>query len=534
MPGRLSAAAELAVRSPWRARPRQTLSTGQTCPFGRRFPADFIPGGQGVLHSRPMNTQHPLPAHVVRYVAPPTIARFMRSRALYRGIMGPVGSGKSSACSVELMAKALAQSPDHTGQRRTRFAVVRNTYRELKDTTLKTWLSWFPEEDFGPFGSTDMTHRLDLALADGTRLLAEVLFRALDKPQDVKKLLSLELTGAWVNEARELPLSLVEALGDRVERFPSAREGGCTWAGVILDTNPPDTDHWWHRLAEEDRPNNWSFFLQPGGLIEHDGAFRHNPQAENLDNLPEDFYLRRMAGKNARHIRVYYCGRYGFVQDGMPVYPEFDETRHVAAQILDPVQGLPLYVGLDFGLTPAAALAQRLPDGRWRYLDELVTQNMGMVRFAALLNDLLRSRYPGLTPVIWGDPAGMARAQTDERTPYDILRANGLHARPTHTNDPLLRREAMAAALARSIDELPGLSLSPRCTTLIRGMAGAWRYRRLAVAGLERYDETPEKNRFSHICEAAQYLLVGAGEGHKLLTPEGPAKNRQAKALTGR
>ena len=534
MRGRLSAAPGLAARRPVPQRLRRTLSTGQTCPFGGQSPADFIPGAKSVLHSPPMNTQHSLPAHVVRYAAPPTIARFMRSRALYRGIMGPVGSGKSSACSVELMAKALAQAPDQTGQRRTRFAVVRNTYRELKDTTLKTWLSWFPEEDFGPFGTTDMTHRLDLALADGTRLLAEVLFRALDKPQDVKKLLSLELTGAWVNEARELPLSLVEALGDRVERFPSAREGGCTWAGVILDTNPPDTDHWWHRLAEEDRPRNWDFFRQPGGLIEHNGAFFHNPQAENLDNLPGDFYLRRMAGKHARHIRVYYCGRYGFVQDGMPVYPEFDEARDVAQNELETISGLPLYVGLDFGLTPAAALAQKLPDGRWRYLDELVTQNMGMVRFAALLNDLLRSRYPGLTPVIWGDPAGMARAQTDERTPYDILRANGLHARPTNTNDPLLRREAMAAALARSIDELPGLSLSPRCTTLIRGMAGAWRYRRLAVAGHERYDETPEKSRFSHICEAAQYLLVGAGEGQRLLTPEGPAKDRQAKALTGR
>ncbi len=469
----------------------------------------------------------------IRYVPPPTVARFMASRALYRGLMGPVGSGKSSACSVELMAKALAQAPDAGGLRRTRFAVVRNTYRELKDTTLKTWLSWFPEDEFGPFGLTDMTHRLDLGLEDGTRLRAEVLFRALDKPQDVKKLLSLELTGAWVNEARELPLSLVEALGDRVERFPSAREGGCSWAGVILDTNPPDTDHWWHRLAEEARPAGWDFFRQPGGLVEVGGVFRPNPRAENLEHLPGDFYLRRMAGKSPRHVRVYYCGRYGFVQDGMPVYPEFDEARHVSLAPLDPVDGLPLYVGLDFGLTPAAALAQRLADGRWRYLDELVTENMGMVRFAALLRDLLRTRYPGLKPVIWGDPAGMARAQTDERTPYDILRAGGLSARPTSTNDPLLRREAMAAALSRDIGGQPGLTLSPRCATLIRGMAGAWRYRRLLVSGQDRYDESPEKNRFSHVCEAAQYLLLGAGEDRRLLVPEGPVRPRQAKAVSG-
>jgi len=159
---------------------------------------------------------------------------------------------------------------------------------------------------------------------------------------------------------------------------------------------------------------------------------------------------------------------------------------------------------------------------------------MGMVRFAALLHDLLRTSYPGLKPVIWGDPAGMARAQTDERTPYDILRAGGLSARPTDTNDPLLRREAMAAALSRGIDGAPGLLLSPRCATLIRGMAGAWRYRRLLVSGQDRYDESPEKNRFSHVCEAAQYLLLGAGEGRRLLAPEGPARQRQARAVNGR
>lgn len=467
----------------------------------------------------------------LRYAPPPTIARFMASRALFRGLMGPVGSGKSSACSVELMAKAVAQAPDAAGFRRTRFAIVRNTYRELKDTTLKTWLSWFPEDGFGPFGHSDMAHRLDLPLTDGTRLRTEILFRALDKPRDVKKLLSLELTGAWVNEARELPLTLVEALGDRVERFPSGREGGCSWAGVILDTNPPDTDHWWRRLAEEERPDSWDFFAQPGGLVERNGRFLPNPLAENLDHLPKDFYLRRMKGKHPRHVRVYYCGRYGSAEDGMPVYPEFDDAVHVARRVLDPAPGLTLFIGLDFGLTPAAALAQRLPDGRWRYLDELVTRNMGVARFAALLLDLLRTRYPGLATEIWGDPAGMARAQTDERTPYDILRASGLAARPTHTNDPVLRREVVAAALSRRIDGLPGLTLSPRCSTLAKGMAGAWRYRRLAVSGQERYEDSPEKGPFSHVCEAAQYLLLGAGEDLRLRTPCAPGAPRQARAL---
>ncbi|MHC1699967.1 MAG: hypothetical protein AB9900_03175 [Humidesulfovibrio sp.] len=473
------------------------------------------------------------PAEIFRlhYKAPPTIARFMQSPALYRGLMGPVGSGKSSGCCLELMARAFAQTPGPDGVRRSRMAVLRNTYRELKDTTVRTWLSWFPEEAFGPFSLTDLRHGVRLARANGERIELDVLFRALDRPRDVKKLLSLDLTGAWINEAREMPLGIVEALGDRVERYPAARDGGSAWAGVIMDTNPPDSDHWWYRLAEETRPEGWAFFRQPGGLLEHGGVFAPNPRAENLEHLPPDFYPRRQAGKTPAHVRVYYCAQYGFVQDGLPVYPEFSDARHVARTDLAPVAGLPLCVGLDFGLTPAAVIGQRLTTGRWQFLDELVSRDMGMVRFAGLLGELLRNHYGDHKTEIWGDPAGMARAQTDERTPFDILRACGLPARPAPSNDPLLRREAVAAALARDIDGLPGLLLSPRCATLRKGMAGAWHYRRLQVAGEARFVDTPDKNSFSHVCEAAQYLMLGAGEGRRLLTPDQPDRPRQGRSV---
>ncbi|MCL5460110.1 hypothetical protein M3M33_15845, partial [Loigolactobacillus coryniformis] len=55
---------------------------------------------------------------------------------------------------------------------------------------------------------------------------AEVLFRALDNPDDQSRLLSLELTGGWVNEAREIPGEIITALRSRLGRYPSANEGG--------------------------------------------------------------------------------------------------------------------------------------------------------------------------------------------------------------------------------------------------------------------------------------------------------------------
>ena len=130
------------------------------------------------------------------------------------------------------MRRAVQQKPAKDGKRHSRWAVIRNTYRELKDTTLNTWLFCFPEDDYGVFAQGDMAHRIIRADLD-----MEVLFRALDRPQDISKLLSLELTGAWVNEARELPKGVIDTLGDRVGRFPAVVEGGCTWSGVFMDTN---------------------------------------------------------------------------------------------------------------------------------------------------------------------------------------------------------------------------------------------------------------------------------------------------------
>ena len=459
------------------------------------------------------------------YRAAPTLKAFHESSDFYRGINGPVGSGKSTAMCMEIMRRAHEQAPGPDGLRRTRFAVVRNTYRELRDTTLKTWFDWFPAHVFGPLVEGAVAHRIRVG-----DVAAEILFRALDKAQDVAKVLSLELTGAWVNEAREVPKGIIDALGDRVGRYPALKDGGCTWRGVIMDTNAPDEDHWWYRLAEEERPQGWRFFHQPGGLIETaPGVFAPNGQAENLANLEPGYYETRAAGKSLDHIRVYYCGRYGFVREGKPVFPEYRDEVHCAAEPISPVADWPLYVGLDFGLTPAAIFAQRTPTGAWRWLDEVVTEDMGAVRFAEVLGAKLRGEYGEFTAEIFGDPSGDSRAQTDERTVFDILNVNGIPARPAPSNDPVLRREAVASSLNRMIEGEPGFTISPTAKVTRRGLGGGYCYKRVRVAGDERFHDKPDKNRYSHPVEAGEYAMLGAGEGHAVIKPRRDTRTRRAK-----
>ena len=471
-------------------------------------------------------------ARQIVYDASPTLSTFHRSDAFMRGVRGPVGSGKSTGMCWEIMRRAREQKPSPDGKRRSRWVVVRNTYRELKDTTLRTWLDWFPEVHTGSFHHGDMVHHIQIDDLD-----MEVMFRALDRPDDAKKVLSLELTGAWVNEAREIPKGIIDALGDRTGRYPSRRDGGCTWRGVMMDTNSPDDDHWWFRLAEEERPRGWKFFSQPPGLIEVDGEWRTNSEAENLANLEPDYYETRAAGKSRDYVLIYYCADYGFVQEGKPVYPEYVDGVHCSPDILKPIPDRPIYIGIDFGLTPAAVFGQTTASGQWRWIDELVTEDIGAVRFAELMGPMLRNRYAGFKFEIFGDPAGDQRAQTDETTPFQILNSRNIPALAAPTNDLIMRREVVAAALRRMVDGRPGLLVSPRCKVVRKGMAGGYAYKRMQVVGEERFHDKPVKNRFSHPCEAAQYMMLGAGEGLTLLSPpkqkEDPYSRRPRRSRGG-
>jgi len=232
----------------------------------------------------------------VKYTAPPTLAAFLDSNAFVRCVMGPVGSGKSSSCVLEILRRAKEQRKSPDGIRRTRFAVIRNTYGQLRDTTRKTFEEWIPA-DLGKWNEQQFSFRMRFSDVD-----CEILFRALDRPEDVKKLLSLDLTGAYVNEAREISQYVFEVLQTRVGRFPSKVQGGASWFGIWMDSNPWHTGHWCHKLfssSDLDVRRQFRLYRQPGG---------RSASAENFSNLPTDYYQRLCIGKDSDWIRVYVDG----------------------------------------------------------------------------------------------------------------------------------------------------------------------------------------------------------------------------------
>lgn len=455
---------------------------------------------------------------VLRYEpAGPVLKTFHESDAFVRGILGPVGSGKSTACVVEVLRRARQQEPGPDGVRRVRVAVIRNTFPELTTTTVKTWEQWIPRE-YGRFrNESPIVHHVLAGDLD-----MEVLFLALDVEGDVRKLLSLEITFSWINEAREIARSIVDVLTTRVGRFPAARDGGCTWSGIIMDTNAPDTEHWWYKLAEEQRPSGWAFFRQPSGLSEAAENLHNLNQTTATAKLPTDdpqrrsrgraYYERLAAGKSEDWLRVYAHGEYGLSFDGKAVFPEYSDTAHVARERLVATKGQAVQVGIDFGLTPAAVFLQRDIRGRWLVVAELVAEDMGIENFARLIKSEIAQRFADCPVNITADPAGMQRSQVDERTPIQLLNTQQLFTTAAPTNDLLVRLEAVRRLLSRLVDGRPALLLSPSCTTLRKGLAGGYCYRRMRVSGTERFHDVPDKNTFSHVADALQYALLGGGE----------------------
>ncbi len=497
----------------------------------------------------------------ILYTASKTICAFMASDDFVRLLVGPVGSGKTTGCEVEVVRRAIETPPCPDGVRRSRWGVIRNTYPELRDTTMKTWDEWVPSPHFGRWRVSEHTFDLHFETDAGT-VRAEVMFRALDRPEDVAKLLSMELTGCFFNEWREIPRPVTDLMQTRVGRYPRKADVPRYWTGIFGDTNPPDTDHYLYRVFEEERPPGHRVFRQPGGA---------SPEAENLDNLdscwdptPDDltwpahalglpvsdprvraehrlaqrwmialghheepcrcYYVKLAHGKNRDFVRVYRDGEYGYVQEGKPVWPEFVDSVHVPQEEI-PVRAGKVIIGNDYGLTPAAVWVQRDPrDGQYQVVREFVSDRMGATGFGAEQARICKTEFRDSTFEGWGDPAGLAGSSIDEReTPIDVVAAQGVPMSAAPTNDFTVRRDAVGNLLGR-LTRLgrPALSISPRCRVLRKGMAGGYCFRRLQVRGDDRFRDAPDKeNVYSHVCDALQYALVGAGEDPRRPVPPG-------------
>jgi hypothetical protein len=460
---------------------------------------------------------------MINYTPPPVLRDFIKDyrpgELFYDWIVGPVGSGKTTGIFMKLIVMAKKQAPGPDGIRRTRAVIVRNTMPQLKDTTLSSWNYWFKHGQAGEWKETDKTFILRFGDVE-----CEVLFRPLDRPEDVARVLSLEVTFAIIDEFVEIPKQIVEALSARCGRYPSKVMGGATNWGMWGSSNPSTEDNWWfdhlhnaeiHVQPKEDvdaaraadallgrSDRNARYFLQPSGFDE---------DAENVENLPGGaaYYTNQAKGKSDAWVKQYLEACWGFSVAGKPVVPTFQPDLHLSKSPLLYNPHLPLVAGLDPGLGGSAFIfGQEDLDGRLIILGELVQSGFGVSRLVSeRLQPYLNRRFPDAQFIIAPDPAAGNRTGNDEKTAVDILKRRNFTVSIETNNRLPLRLDAIEHFTTRLVMGKPALLIDAKeCPVLVRALRGGWRFALDKNENIKNENAVPEKNPYSHPGDSFGYL----------------------------
>jgi hypothetical protein len=436
-----------------------------------------------------------------QYVYPPTIAAYTLCQKRLQFLFGPLGGGKTTGTLMKLLTLAHQQRANPNGVRKTRWAVVRNTRPQLRDSVLKTVFEWLPPNGKTiKWNETNMDLLLDMPLPDGTRVHCEMMFRALDDEKDARRLLSVEFTGGWLSEFREIPFTLLTDLLSRCGRYPSMSEGGADWYGVMGESNMCTKGSDWYDFLMVKRPDNCAVYIQPSALSD---------QAENTKYLKPDYYTMLLAGKPKNWIQAHVTCEFPDSLDGRAVWgSSYDYERHVAKEILVPFGQSPIIIGVDQGRSPAAVAVQMGSAGQVRVLRSTYASGMGMDRFAAeYLRPMCAEHFPGMPILCVIDPAGVRKSEVNDVSPKDVLESSGFRVIPAPTND-LDRR---INAVERQLVLHQGMIFSPAVPELISAVAADYRFRTKKNGDLE--DVPEKKHPISDLSDALQYAsLVASGD----------------------
>lgn len=455
------------------------------------------------------------------YTPVPSVTPYLLSDKFQSFIVGPVGSTKTTASLMKIPIEAKKMAPCVDGIRRSRCAVVRNTRQMLLDSTIKDFINLFPEGIAGDYSRTELKFTMKFDDVE-----CEILFRGLDDSNDVRRLLSLQLSFAMVDEVREINPDVFNALTGRLGRYPNGMlvphreewgvdEKGNPIQGCVDDngvqmkkvwgaTNPADADSFWEDYISNADPEKVHVTIQPSG---------RSPDADWVKHLPSNYYEDLMVGKSEDWISVYVDGEWGRSLSGKPVFRCFNPETHVAKEIPN-VLSSGLIIGVDAGLNPSATIGQIAYDGRLIIHDAITgnAEGMGAKRFIAeKLKPLLANKFPGLPSVVIIDPAAFQRAQTDERSVADIFKAEKFKVLPAKTNSIAARLAACEAFMTKTIGDKPALLVSPEASLLISAWKGKYKYK---INTKGETDDKPEKSHpWSDIADSAQYLCLHADGG---------------------
>lgn len=450
---------------------------------------------------------------------------YEQSRARVSTIVGPTGGGKTVSSAKKVLRVAQWQHPSpRDGIRKARVTCVTPTYRQAWNTVIPSYKAVMAplgvlDPRYGKFTGSKgdpADHVFDLRIPGLGQVHLEVLFRAINDLNLEEFVRGFETTAWWLPELDTLPKDLVGLAANRVGRYPAPADRPevaeeVAYAGVFGDANVPDIDSWFYEQfwLPANRKAHWHLFRQPSGL---------SADAENIDNLRKidpNYYRTMMADMERWAVRRFVECKPGYSRHGLPVHEDFDDERHVSKTTLEADPYLEVIIGVDGGGNtnmPGASLMQRSASARWRVLDEFAPDsNTSAQQLGAALRHKLNTRIRRARgAVIIIDPAAAIVSPLSPHTyAQQLSAASGIEVRLAPSQDPKLRRGGLKAVLQRFPGGQPDFLVDPSCSSLIRALAGGFRYNK---RDKDKGDLRPVKNQHSHVAESCEYGVLG-GEG---------------------
>lgn len=444
---------------------------------------------------------------------------------------GPGGSGKTVASCKKALVSAQRMMPvgmrDGKPLRRYVLGIWRQKYGNLWGATIPSWWEVFPKDLPGSTwtGASPRSAQHIIRFEDAFGIIEMIaMFEAFGESANPEDLLGKRFTDVYLNELTTFPEELVAYLADRVGRDP-APEVTKRAGRFFADCNAPDvTDFVYRDFFESPKPG-YVLYRQPGG---------RDPGAENP--AMGRAYYDNTAMVNAHrpwHVRRMVDNIPGMSRGADLIYPTYDDDRMASKTTIPVEPRLPVIVGIDGGLTPAAVYSQEMPDGQARWLAEVAMERAGMEELARSMLALEAWRFKDCEFVTDCDPAMLAGEEQDGVSlekgsdRQRLEKALGRKVTEARTNDPGVRWDAVRDKLNLNLGPgRPGFLLDPSCKVLRRGFLQTYQYRKTRGTN----DLTSVAKCFeSHPHDAGQYAALRYGTEAARKRRTDLIRERQAK-----
>lgn len=445
-----------------------------------------------------------------QFTPTPAQSKFIYSNSTYNLLMSSRGEGKSTSAVIAILVHAKRTPPENLP---VKWAVVRDTRRNLGLSTVQTIKEWLPEQVASFWrGKEDEPEACKIVL--NGQELADLHFFGCDSAKDLSYFQSFECDGVWIEEpAPAADISggvsgdVLAIAGTSIRRTSIPR--------VQVTMNPPHGDHWTAQiwgLPGATEPDWTPDEQEAVGRIRANSTVVVIPPGENiyLDQRSPGYRERNrdvlIAMGRSDLVNRLVHGKVGNVQVGEPVVPEFSSDYVVSA--CPPAKpGDKLLLGWDFWHHPAVTIFRPVPGG---YLDVLGAFQGNNVGVRQMLDRDIMPWFASNIPegVSWqhtGDPSGLTGDQSNshqsavkvviEKLPGQFIPG------PVSVDD---RRNPVHDVMNRMVMGRPWVRIDERYSApLVKALEGGWHYPKDASGTVVK--ERWAKNLSSNVGESFAY-----------------------------